>query len=182
MSKEERRDQLLDAAARLLLEQGPAGMTMERLAEWSGVSKALPYQHFENAEQVQLALYERETSMVGTRIWEALLGAAPDDDLVILTVHTYFDWVQERGEILTAVAAPGSPVRAAAERNNRSSVTFTSMLLERFHGLPRERARAIAGPMLGAMVGGSDAWGAGYGDRDAIESAVVTMFRSLLPA
>ena len=38
---------------------------MERLAAEAGVSKALPYKHFDNSEQVLAELYRRET--VGAR-------------------------------------------------------------------------------------------------------------------
>ncbi|MGB1907401.1 MAG: TetR/AcrR family transcriptional regulator, partial [Spongiibacter sp.] len=40
------RSELLDAAARLLREEGEAGLSMRRLAQELGVSRTAPYHHF----------------------------------------------------------------------------------------------------------------------------------------
>ena len=60
MSGTARRSQLLDVAADAVLAGGMADLTMERLAEQAGVSKALPYTHFESIDHVLVSLYERE--------------------------------------------------------------------------------------------------------------------------
>ena len=56
MRAEDRRDHLLDEAAAILVAHGAAVLTMERLAESAGVSKALPYKHFDNVQHVLVAL------------------------------------------------------------------------------------------------------------------------------
>ena len=52
----ERRDRFLDVAAEILIEGGLRALTMERLAERSGVSKGLGYAYFTDVEDVALAL------------------------------------------------------------------------------------------------------------------------------
>src|SRR3954467_8434261 len=82
MRGDDRRHQLLDAAAQIIVDHGASAMSMERLASEAGVSKALPYKHFDNSEAVLAALYRRETAALGRSVWRALSEAGPDDDLI----------------------------------------------------------------------------------------------------
>src|SRR4051794_3686857 len=93
MRGDERRGQLLDAAAQILVQYGLSAMSMERLAAEAGVSKALPYKHFDNSEDVLAELYRRETSALGRSVWKALTDAAPGSDLIRLSIEVYFDEV-----------------------------------------------------------------------------------------
>jgi len=65
VDRSERRHQLLDVAAEKVVEHGVSAMSMERVAEWAGVSKALPYSHFDNIEDLLVALYQREAVSIG---------------------------------------------------------------------------------------------------------------------
>src|SRR5689334_4234658 len=60
---EERRRQLLDVAAQLVVEHGQHAVTMEGLAEAAGVSNGLVYVYFRNRADVLLAILEEH--------WEA---------------------------------------------------------------------------------------------------------------
>src|SRR6266403_6308199 len=57
---EQRREHLLDVGAAIILDSGFETLTMESVAERAGVSKGLGYAYFENAEELALALYDRE--------------------------------------------------------------------------------------------------------------------------
>jgi AcrR family transcriptional regulator len=59
LTRGERRESLLDAATELLGAGGPGAVTMEGVAAAAGVTKALPYRHFPNADAVLVALVER---------------------------------------------------------------------------------------------------------------------------
>src|SRR4051812_44173490 len=100
LPKMERREQLLDAAASIIVERGVAGITMERLAATAGVSKALPYAHFENADEVLAELYRREVTELGVAIVARAASAGPGIDRLIAAMHAYFDFVEARGAIL----------------------------------------------------------------------------------
>ncbi len=41
---------------------------MEGIAARGGVSKALPYRHFDNADDVLMALYQREMALLAERV------------------------------------------------------------------------------------------------------------------
>ena len=74
LTRNARRDQLLDAAAVLIVSEGIPALTMERLAVRAGVSKALPYSHFERSEDVLAELYRRETGALVRRVANAQPG------------------------------------------------------------------------------------------------------------
>lgn len=52
------RSVLLDAAARLLREEGEAGLSMRRLAQESGVSRTAPYHHFQDKHSLLCGIAE----------------------------------------------------------------------------------------------------------------------------
>jgi len=149
MRADDRRHQLLDAAAQIIVEHGTAALSMERPAGEAGVSKALPYKHFDNSEDVLAALYRRETAALGRSVWQALSSAAPDHDLIRLSIRVYFEEVSRRGPVLAALSAPGSSVPSVADPG-QAGVTFEVEVFNRFHGLDRDRAKLVAGMIQGA--------------------------------
>jgi AcrR family transcriptional regulator len=60
MPPEDRRQQLLDAALGVILEQGYAGVSIEAIARSAGVTRPVVYDHFPNLGTLLAALFERE--------------------------------------------------------------------------------------------------------------------------
>src|SRR5262245_2192420 len=56
---EERRDELMNAAQRLFLEQGVGPTTIEQITSAAGVAKGTFYLHFSSKEEIRVALGER---------------------------------------------------------------------------------------------------------------------------
>ncbi|MGD9527442.1 MAG: TetR/AcrR family transcriptional regulator [Pseudonocardia sp.] len=56
------RDAALDAAAELLAERGPRGVTMSKLAETAGIGRATLYKYFPDVDAVLRAWHEREVA------------------------------------------------------------------------------------------------------------------------
>lgn len=174
-----RRSLLLDEAATLLVEGGPAALTMERLAERAGVSKALPYRHFADADAVRVALYQRETGRLGAGVHRALREAPEGADLVRVSVRAYFDELVPRRDLLAALSSPGRAVPALADPDD-AGTRFAARLLREFHGVDRARARAVAGMVQGAIVGAAGTVLAGAARRRPVEEALVSMIRAAL--
>jgi AcrR family transcriptional regulator len=177
MAKSARRQQLLDVAAERLVAHGAAAMSMERLAEWAGVSKALPYAHFDNVEHLLVVLYQRESVAIGNAIVEALEAAGPDDDIAQVRVRAYFDAMERRGDVIRALTAPGSTIASVADPNGEGA-RYTARLLYRYHGVPKERAVALGGVVQGALSGAAASWLQGHGSREVLEQAAVAMIRA----
>jgi AcrR family transcriptional regulator len=177
MRGDERRTQLLDTAATIVVEHGASALTMERLAAATGVSKALPYKHFANSDEVLAELYRRETTALGRAVWRALRDAPPGVDLIRVGVRTYFDEMVARGPVLAALSRPGSTIAATAAA---TGVIFEVEVLHRFHGVPRARAKQIAGMVQGAVVGAANTLHAGYSTSARLEDDLVATITTLV--
>ncbi len=60
MAPEQRREQLLDAALGVILEEGYSGVSIEATARAAGVTRPVIYDHFPNLGRLLYALIERE--------------------------------------------------------------------------------------------------------------------------
>lgn len=173
LSKAARREQLLDSATDLLLERGPHGVTMEGVAVRAGVSKALPYIHFDNAEAVLVELYRREVRRLGAHVTTALGSEAEPPARIRAAVHGYFDAVIERGAVFSLLGGPGSAIPALADGGTRAGHRFVEDLFTNVLGLHHDQAPVAAGLFLGALTGGVELLAHGEAPRAAIEAAVV---------
>ena len=68
---------LLDAAERVIDEEGIAAVTMSKVAKLAGVSSGAPYRHFEDRVALLRALCERAQAQLSTMVAE-IMGQAPD--------------------------------------------------------------------------------------------------------
>jgi AcrR family transcriptional regulator len=75
MAPEQRREQLVDAALSVILEQGYGGVSIEAIARAAGVTRPVIYDHFPNLGTLLHALIEREERYSR----EQLERVVPDD-------------------------------------------------------------------------------------------------------
>lgn len=181
LSKDQRREQLLDVAAEFVLAHGLAPLTMERLAEAAGVSKALPYAHFHNAEHLLVTLYQRTSVALGASVWEALESAGPDDDLARVWIRAHFRCGATQGVVFEALIKPGSTVPAKANRDGGGEL-FVGRLLHRYFDVDADHAQTISGVILGAFLGASHMWLRAEAPRQTIEAALADIVRALVAA
>lgn len=168
-AKVERREQLLDAASELVLQHGLRGFTMEGLGAAAGVSKALPYRHFANAEAALVALHDREVGRLAQRMTRAVAAAAPGDPMLRAAIAAYFDDVEERGDLLNVLAGAGSPLPEMAGGGQRPAPTYVAQLLTQAYGVKGRKALVLASLLAGMVTAGSDAVGRGDASRRVVE-------------
>src|ERR1700733_14275165 len=60
MPPQQRREQLIDAALRVIIEQGYEGVSIEAIARTAGVTRPVIYDHFPNLGTLLRALIQRE--------------------------------------------------------------------------------------------------------------------------
>ncbi|WP_440070378.1 TetR/AcrR family transcriptional regulator [Streptosporangium sp. OZ121] len=77
LSRQARREQLLDTALRIVRAQGADGLTLLTLAEAAGVSRPIVYDHFGTRPGLLLALYQRLDERHRTASAQALREAEP---------------------------------------------------------------------------------------------------------
>jgi AcrR family transcriptional regulator len=100
-----RKTQIMDAAARLIVQQGFLPLPIEQLAEAAGSSKALIYTYFPEQETLFNTLLERE---LGSLLATGLDTASHVQDLdqaALLCVQIYFEHVASAGPLLHILLA-----------------------------------------------------------------------------
>jgi AcrR family transcriptional regulator len=76
---EMRREELMDAAERLFLDQGVGAVTIEQITAAAGVSKGAFYLHFTSKDDIRFALGERFAEQHLAVVEAAIAGAAEAD-------------------------------------------------------------------------------------------------------
>lgn len=124
MPPEQRRQQLLDAALSVIIEQGYGGVSIEAVARVAGVTRPVVYDHFPNLGRLLHALVEREERYS----LEQLEQVVPDDpgsrhpvELLVAGVGRFLEAVLNRPATWRIILLPleGTPsiVRDHVERN-----------------------------------------------------------------
>ncbi|MEU6003411.1 TetR/AcrR family transcriptional regulator [Streptomyces sp. NPDC047197] len=117
LSKQARREQLLDTAVELVRTQGADGLTLVTLAEAAGVSRPITYDHFGTRPGLLLALYQRLDERHRAAIAQTLQEAAPTAHEVARALSAaYFTCATDMPE-LSAVSAAlrGNPEMEAIQ-------------------------------------------------------------------
>ncbi len=98
-SREERRQQLLDAAVEAIRTVG-ASASMEQIASQGGVTKPILYRHFGDRDGLVAAIGERYGTALIERLGTTLGGDAPED-LLHRTVEGYLAFLEDDLELYT---------------------------------------------------------------------------------
>lgn len=80
MPAAERRDQLLDVLARLILDEGYASVSIDRVAREAGIARTVVYAQFDNLAGMHTALADRNERRIFAQVSGVLPDIAADDD------------------------------------------------------------------------------------------------------
>ena len=125
MAPGERREQLMDAAHRVIIEQGYAGVSIEAIARTAGVTRPVVYDHFANLGALVQALIEREERDALSQLDSVVpgIGSAPGDLATLITtvLRRFLEVVVSRPDnwrlILLPLAGTPKIVREHVETN-----------------------------------------------------------------
>ena len=106
-SREERRQQLLDAAVSAIRDLG-AGASMEQLAAQGGVTKPILYRHFGDRDGLVAAIGERYGALLLGRIGSTLEADAPEE-LLWKTIDGYLAFLEADPELYTFLMRQTGP-------------------------------------------------------------------------
>jgi AcrR family transcriptional regulator len=128
MPPERRREQLLDAALRVIVEQGYEGVSIEAVARTAGVTRPVIYDHFPNLGTLLQALIEREEyhalQQLSTVVPGEPEGRGEPAELFAAGVRRFLDAVASRPDSWRVILLPpeGTPaiVREQVEINRRA--------------------------------------------------------------
>jgi AcrR family transcriptional regulator len=124
MAPEKRREQLIDAALRVIIQQGYEGVSIEAVARSAGVTRPVIYDHFPNLGSLLRALIAREETYALSQLAE-VVPAVPNEgdpaDLFSGSVRRFLDAVASRPDTWRIILLPpeGTPaiVRDQVEQN-----------------------------------------------------------------
>jgi AcrR family transcriptional regulator len=124
MPPAERREQLIDAALTVILDQGYSGVSIEAIAREAGVTRPVVYDHFPNLGRLLHALIERE-ERISLEQLEQVVPADPGDrepvELLAAGVKQFLEAVASRPATWRIILLPleGTPqvVRDHIETN-----------------------------------------------------------------
>ncbi len=134
---EKRREQLIDAALSVIVQQGYEGVSIEAVAKVAGVTRPVIYDHFPNLASLLQALIEREERYALDQL-AAVVPPAPQEgdppELFATGVRRFLDAVASRPDTWRIILLPpeGTPtiVRQQVETNR-------AQVLERLQELVR---------------------------------------------
>lgn len=125
LSREARREQMLDAALRIVRLHGADGLTLVTLAEAAGVSRPIAYDHFGTRAGLLLALYRRLEERHRAAVTEALRTAEPTAGAIARVMSSaYFACATDMPEFAAVSAAlKGNPEVEALQHELLDSYT-----------------------------------------------------------
>jgi AcrR family transcriptional regulator len=114
MPPEQRREQLIDAALSVILEQGYEGVSIEAIAREAGVTRPVIYDHFPNLGRLLHALIEREERYSLDQLAHVVPSSPGEGDLVGVlagSVRRFLDAVTARPATWRIILLPldGTP-------------------------------------------------------------------------
>ncbi|MFZ3005436.1 MAG: TetR/AcrR family transcriptional regulator [Phenylobacterium sp.] len=155
LSPEDRREQLMAVAARIIVQDGLHALTIKRVARDAGLTAPRAYHFFPTVDVLMAALARRELQAIRTARAHRINTAERPAERLRLSTVTYLRQVAERGVLLqTLQTAPG--VRRALRAEQRAiRADNTNVVATRFtdsHKIPSDVSRAATAVLTSAVL------------------------------
>lgn len=162
MPLEQRREQLMDAALRLIVRDGYGSVTVEAVAQEAGVTKPVVYGAYAGLDQLLIELLDRQQGRALKHLLDALpLGVAGDPrELVSSTVRAWAGLVLGDHDTWRPIllAREGTPA-AVWTRIEQGREQLRSQLELLLRPLVNRRSAADAGLIAHALVAAAERYG-----------------------
>lgn len=184
LPRDQRRTQLLEAAAEIVRSEGADALTLARAAERAGVTKPVAYEHFETRAGLLMALYRHfDARRIEATIADLERRANSLDTAVPILAAAYVDCALESGpafaSIAAALAATGTMDEFGHEMREAYVDLFRSALAP-FAVLPGRDGKAVMMGLIGAADALAQAVIAGRISRKAAIGALTRIMLGVL--
>lgn len=188
---ERRRLELLEAADRVVLREGPSA-SMNAIAAEAGITKPILYRHFGDKGGLYRALAERHTNSLLRSLREALDAPANRRERVEATLHTYLAAIETHPQVYRFLMHPAEGTESVGEGNQgfdvgRHQAPLLRRLGEELGGFIQERleldedgrelARVWGHGIVGMMHAAGDWW---MGERPCSRDQLVKHLADLM--
>jgi AcrR family transcriptional regulator len=143
----ERREQLLEAAALSIVEQGFLPLPLERLARRAKVSKALVYAYFPTQHDIFNALLKREIELLFAAGLDEASRAGKLEAAAVACAMIYFEHVATRGPLLHILLSD----RYMSGRLDRNVLNARDVVVRRLARLARTSLKLPARELVAAV-------------------------------
>ncbi|HKK44857.1 MAG TPA: TetR/AcrR family transcriptional regulator [Balneolaceae bacterium] len=100
--KERRRNQIIDAAEKVIFSKGLDQATMDEIAEEAELSKGTLYLYFKNKNELYMAITERGSEMLNERFSKVFAGEHAGLELIRKIGESYLDFVSNNPDYFRA--------------------------------------------------------------------------------
>lgn len=176
---DERREHLLDVTRQLVVEQGPATITIGTVADRADVTRALVYKHFDNKHDLLLEVYRREAKRLDKQIRRIVEDAPPGlEPKLRAFIAAAIDATDEHAPFFTPLrdARTDPSVRRDRRGWDSRSVTYFSDLAVAEYDIDPAAARATVALLLAGVPAVLSRARNRVDDRAAIEAVYVDAF------
>lgn len=154
LSKDMRREQLLDVALTIVREQGADELTLGNLALRAGVSRPVAYEHFATRAGLLIAPFQRLENSYVRALKEGLAAARPKLETVAsIMSNAYFNCPSDFGPEGLAISAALQGSEEMSEQQRRMMDEYIAIMcdaLRPFIAAPAETLRILCVGLLGA--------------------------------
>lgn len=174
----ERRVQILECAARLITSEGLDVLSMERVAEEAGVSKALVYAYFESRKGLLAQLLESDLNRIQAEQARAAQGAQTFPELVKATTHIALSEIEQRGPLLRRLLnepSLTSPVGLVRMRGHDANAKYLARRIQREFDVTYGDALKLTEIGLGLTIAAGELIQRGGARREDIEETTCAM-------
>ncbi|HWE55634.1 MAG TPA: helix-turn-helix domain-containing protein [Acidimicrobiales bacterium] len=160
LTRDQRREALLATAADLIAADAD-NLSMDSVAEAAGVSRPLLYKHFANRQELLVAVYRREASLLHEELASSVRGAKDLDSKFRALMHGALRAEAQRGAALKALRAAGGrdqTFREERQRRDRETVRYFSRIASGTLGTDERLTRKTISVLLRCMEGVLAEW------------------------
>ncbi|MFI1093455.1 TetR family transcriptional regulator [Streptomyces sp. NPDC020917] len=188
-ASERRRHELLEAAERVVLRDGPEA-SMNAIAAEAGITKPILYRHFGDKSGLYRALARRHTDALLATLRAALDSPGDRRDRVEATLHAYLSAIEARPQVYRFLMHPAETPAADGEKGfdvGRQSIPVLRRMGEDLGDVIAERldlgpdgplvARVWGHGIVGMMYAAGDWW---LGERPCSRDELVRILADLL--
>jgi AcrR family transcriptional regulator len=143
MTPEARREQILDAAVKLIVASGDSRVSLEQVAAAAGVSTPLIYKYFPRREDLVRAIVKREFADLAGRGLDTIPRNVPIERVIRGTVQRALSYYADRGPIVRLLASDPAVAEEMRSGNRGSRLSTTDYFVKRFvdvYGVPKDVA------------------------------------------
>lgn len=138
--KEQRRNNIIDAAEKVIFAKGLDQATMEEIAEEAELSKGTLYLYFRNKNELYMAITERGSDMLNERFSKMFTSDHSGLELIRMMGETYLDFVKNNPDYFNAFVyyeslkdveeLENSEMAQTCEENRREAMNYMVRCLQ----------------------------------------------------